>query len=82
LPECSSHGLRKAAARRLAEAGCTTHEIASITGHRSLKEVSRYTAAVDQIRLAKQAMDKVETGPVNSAPTVDKRGEKRDGSIG
>ena len=25
------HGLRKAAARRLAEAGCTMHEIAAIT---------------------------------------------------
>ena len=28
---CSAHGLRKAAARRLAEAGCTMHEIAAIT---------------------------------------------------
>jgi integrase len=26
LPHCSAHGLRKAAARRLAEAGCTEHE--------------------------------------------------------
>jgi integrase len=31
LPHCSFHGLRKAAARRLAEAGCTPHEIAAIT---------------------------------------------------
>jgi integrase len=44
LPEeCVTHGLRKAAARRLAEAGCTPHEIASITGHKSLAEVERYT---------------------------------------
>ncbi|WP_062017988.1 tyrosine-type recombinase/integrase [Gluconobacter japonicus] len=42
---CSPHGLRKAAARRLAEAGCTTHQIAAITGHRSLAEVARYTQA-------------------------------------
>src|SRR5262249_5183241 len=27
LPQCSAHGLRKAAARRLAESGCTVHEI-------------------------------------------------------
>ena len=33
LPECSSHGLRKACARRLAEAGATTYEIAAVTGH-------------------------------------------------
>jgi integrase len=36
---CSAHGLRKAAARRLAEAGCTAHEIAAMTGHPSLREI-------------------------------------------
>ncbi len=42
LPDrCVTHGLRKAAARRLAEAGCTANEIAAITGHRTLVEVSR-----------------------------------------
>jgi integrase len=59
LPHCSAHGLRKAAARRLAEAGCSTHEIAAITGHNSLKEVERYTKAVDQKRLAMSAIAKV-----------------------
>jgi len=58
LPRCSAHGLRKAAARRLAEAGCTMHEIASITGHASLSEVQRYTKAADQARLARAAMEK------------------------
>jgi hypothetical protein len=34
LPDrCVLHGLRKAAARRLAEAGCTEKEIAAVTGH-------------------------------------------------
>ena len=57
LPKgCSPHGLRKAAARRLAEAGCTTHQIAAITGHRTLAEIVRYTRAVEQVRLAKTAM--------------------------
>lgn len=56
LKECSAHGLRKAAARRLAEAHCTHEEIKSITGHKTDKEVSRYTAAADQRRLADQAM--------------------------
>ena len=58
LPHCSAHGLRKAAARRLAEAGCTAHEIAAVTGHASLREVARYTRAADQRRLAGAAMEK------------------------
>jgi integrase len=61
LPQCSAHGLRKAAARRLAEAGCTAHEIGAITGHVSLGELVRYTRAVDQRRLAEAAMAKTRT---------------------
>ncbi|WP_264812421.1 site-specific integrase [Gluconacetobacter sacchari] len=57
---CSPHGLRKAAARRLAEAGCTPHQIASITGHRSLAEVERYTRAVEQVQLAEIAMSRLD----------------------
>lgn len=55
-PGLAPHGLRKAAARRLAEAGATAHQIASVTGHRSLHEVTIYTASADQARLAEQAM--------------------------
>ena len=61
LSHCSAHGLRKAAARRLAEAGCTPHEIAAITGHRSLREVERYARGADQRRLAAMAIAKVKT---------------------
>jgi integrase len=57
-PECSFHGLRKAALTRLADAGCTVHEIAAISGHASLKEVERYTKAADQARLARAAMER------------------------
>jgi len=56
LPHCSAHGLRHAAGRRLAEAGCTPHQIAAVTGHRSLKEVERYTRAAEQRRLAQAAI--------------------------
>ena len=57
LPKhCSAHGLRKAAARRLAEAGCSANVIASITGHKSLNEVARYTKAADQVRMAREGM--------------------------
>jgi integrase len=53
---CPLHGLRKACCRRLAEAGCTVHQIAAISGHKSIAEVERYTRAVDQIKLAEQAV--------------------------
>jgi enterobacteria phage integrase len=59
LPKrCKAHGLRKAAARRLAEAGCSASEIAAITGHKTLAEVERYTRAADQERLARQAIQR------------------------
>jgi integrase len=64
LPHCSAHGLRKAASRRLAEFGCTIHEVAAITGHASLREVQRYTKGADQKRLAASAMQKMKGGKV------------------
>jgi enterobacteria phage integrase len=61
LPEdCVLHGLRKTAARMLAEAGCTVHEIMSITGHKSIVEVERYTREVSQKTLATAAILKLE----------------------
>ena len=56
---CVSHGLRKAIMRRLAESGSPAKEIAAISGHRTLKEIERYTAAADQARLSKAAMAKL-----------------------
>ena len=55
---CTPHGLRKAAGRRLAEAGCTEKQIAAYLGHESLREVERYTKAADRKRLAGQAMER------------------------
>lgn len=55
----SAHGLRKAACRRLAEAGCSANLIAAVSGHRSLREVQRYTEAADQARMARSAMETV-----------------------
>jgi integrase len=57
LPQCTAHGLRKAAATRLANAGCSPHEIAAFTGHKNLSMVAHYTRAHDQQRLARTAMD-------------------------
>jgi integrase len=61
-PDVSAHGLRKACARRLAELGCTTHEIAAITGHASLSEVERYTRAANRKRLTQSAITKLVEG--------------------
>lgn len=53
------HGLRKAAGRRMAEAGATAKEIAAVLGHTSLDEVETYTRDADQKRLADSAMQKL-----------------------
>jgi integrase len=52
----SAHGLRKSAAVRLVEAGCSSKEVAAITGHASLREIERYTKAAEQEKLARQAI--------------------------
>jgi hypothetical protein len=44
---------------RLAESGGTTKELQSISGHKTLKEVERYTAPADQRRLATAATGKL-----------------------
>lgn len=56
LPECSAHGLRKAASRRMAELGLSNQQIKAITGHSSDAEVARYTKSASQILLARSAM--------------------------
>jgi integrase len=60
----TAHGLRKAACRRLAEAGCTAHEIAAFSGHLSLAEVTRYTREADRARMAVTAAAKLGTSSV------------------
>lgn len=62
LHDLCPHGLRKAAASRLAEAGCTAFEVAAITGHMSLTEVERYTRAASQREIARAAVVKLEQG--------------------
>jgi integrase len=55
----SAHGLRKSVARRMAEAGCTVHQIAAVGGWKTLKEVERYTRAAEQARMAREAIEKL-----------------------
>lgn len=56
LPGLPLHGLRKLAATSLAQAGCTIHEIAAVTGHASLAMVQLYTKSVQQEQLAGAAI--------------------------
>ena len=58
LSGVSAHGIRKAAASRLAEESHTTNEIAAITGHKTLSEVQRYTASANQKTLATKVKTK------------------------
>lgn len=60
LPHCSAHGLRKAAARRMAEIGLSNQLIKAITGHATDSEISRYTKRADQAERAERAMTHLE----------------------
>jgi integrase len=54
------HGLRKAGATRLAEAGATVHELNAIYGWSGSKMASLYTESADRARLARRAIGKLE----------------------
>lgn len=71
LPECTSHGLRKAMARRLAEAGASPAEIGAVTGHKSMAEVAHYAQEAERSGLADSAMARLAAPKV----VVIKRGE-------
>jgi hypothetical protein len=78
---CQPHGLRKAAGRRLAEAGCSARQIMAVLGHKSLSEAERYTRDADQKQLAEAAIIKLEknkrdTELPNHDSTVRQKSEK------
>lgn len=55
----SAHGLRKAAGYRLADAGCSTHQIMSVLGLKSISVAEIYTRGHDQKRLAREAVGRM-----------------------
>jgi integrase len=59
------HGLRKLAAANLAEAGCSTKEIAAVTGHETLAMIELYTKSASQERLATAAIHRLQTSDKN-----------------
>lgn len=50
---CTPHGLRYALACLLADLGLSAHIIQAVTGHRTLKEIERYTQRANKKRLAR-----------------------------
>ncbi|TGQ94649.1 integrase [Mesorhizobium sp. M00.F.Ca.ET.151.01.1.1] len=59
LPHCSSHGLRKAGATRLANAGASELEIMAFLGHRTPDEARTYVKKFNRSRLGDTGMEKV-----------------------
>ena len=55
----ASHGLRKLCLTRLAETGCNVFQIASISGHKDLREVQLYVDAYNRKQAAGEAMGKL-----------------------
>ncbi|WP_342360775.1 tyrosine-type recombinase/integrase [Terrarubrum flagellatum] len=75
--DAKPHGLRKAAGRRLADVGCSAHEIMSVLGLKTLAEAERYTREADQRRLSVSAIEKLQGQKANRTTQTapDKFGE-------
>lgn len=56
LEERSSHGVRKAVAELLAEAGCTQYQIMAVMAHTQAKTSEVYTKGVERRNLAREAV--------------------------
>jgi integrase len=73
-----AHGLRKAACKQLAHAGCTGPEIMAISGHSSLAQVQVYVEGVEQDRMAEAAMRKrageIKTSTNHTTPVSNRSG--------
>lgn len=79
LPNCSAHGLRKAGARMLAEAGGTEFEVMSFLGHATARMASVYVAAANRARLATSGMAKLRAEPEQDASNLPEKLDKSGG---
>jgi len=79
LSHCTAHGLRKAAARRMAEGGMSGDVIKAVTGHTDLKQVSVYTAAANQAALAEKGLKAIAGKKKRTEPVqpFEKVGQKK-----
>lgn len=57
--ECAAHGLRKAGATRLADAGATENEIQAFLGHKTPNEARTYTKRANRAKLGDSGMEKL-----------------------
>lgn len=64
LPQCSLHGLRRATARLMAEAGATDAEIMAVTGHKKTATVAQYRSDANRARLADSGLGRLNVQPV------------------
>ena len=62
------HGLRSTTAAKLAEAGCSTLQIQSITGHKTLGMIELYTRQADQESRAEEAISRLGFGRAVDEP--------------
>jgi integrase len=69
LPQCTTHGLRKAISNRMALSGAGNQGIKSITGHSGDSEVAHYTREVDQEALARATMSRLVAWELANFPT-------------
>jgi integrase len=65
----SVHGLRKNAAKALAEAGCPLSEIMAVTGHRTPGMALHYSKRAEKKLLAKSAINRWEAAEVSNLRT-------------
>jgi len=73
----SLHGLRKAGATRLANAGATENEIAAYLAHRSTRQATTYTKKADKNRLTDSAFAKLQgTNKVHILSNLPKKLDK------
>lgn len=61
-PRCKAHGLRKANSRILAEHGATVKEMQSVSGHKTLTELQRYSDRASRKKMSKSAIGKWPNG--------------------
>jgi integrase len=67
LPQCSMHGLRKATARMMAEAGATDAEIMAVTGHKKPATAAYYRADAARPLMADKGLGRLVVQPETSA---------------
>lgn len=70
LQECSAHGLRKLAATRLANAGCSSEMIKAITGHRSDSALAPYIRKANKAKLAREAKAMLQAKTRTDLPNI------------